>query len=176
MPCACCQNRPMIRRGWRKLATAFFGWALIAAGQLQAQDTRASPEPVIASGAASTPAPAFEVEIDAPQEIRELLQRHLELMRYRELADLDNTELARLLLAAEHNTRELLATLGYFSAEVTLRLQAAAAGQATARHVVVAVQPGPATRIGEVVITSPVPSSTTSRRPGSAAPSAITGR
>ena len=153
MPCACCQNRPMIRRGLRKLAPAFLGWALLAAGQLQAQDTRASPEPVIASGAASTPAPAFEVEIDAPQEIRELLQRHLELMRYRELADLDNTELARLLLAAEHNARELLATLGYFSPEITLRLQAAAAGQATARHVLIAVQPGPATRIGEVVIT-----------------------
>ena len=155
MPCACCQNRPMIRRGLRKLALApaFFVLALIAAVQLQAQDTRASPEPVIASGAASTPTPAFEVEIDAPQEIRDLLQRHLELLRYRELADLDNTELDRLLLAAEHNARELLATLGYFSAEVTLRLQAAAAGQATSRHVVIAVQPGPATRIGEVVIT-----------------------
>ena len=145
----------MIGRGLGKLALApaFFVWALTGAGQLQAQDTRASPQPVIASGAASPPAPAFEVEIDAPQEIREVLQRHLELMRYRELADLDNTELARLLLAAEHNTRELLATLGYFSAEVTLKLQTPANGQATARHVLIAVQPGPATRIGEVVIT-----------------------
>lgn len=145
----------MFRRGFGKLALvpAFFVCTLLAAGQLRAQDTRASPEPVIAAGAKSAPAPAFDVEIDAPPEIKDLLQRHLELLRYRELADLDNTELDRLLLAAERNARDLLATLGYFSAEVTVRLQVAAAGQAVSRQVVIAVQPGPPTRIGEVAIT-----------------------
>ena len=64
--------------------------------------------------------PSFDVEIKAPQEIQTYLQSHLELLRYRELNDLDASELERLMEAAERNTRDLLGTLGYFSPDIGL--------------------------------------------------------
>ncbi len=138
------------------LAPFFFVGTLLLAlsSPLLAQENSdpATPaSPVVSTSAA--PGVVFEVEFNAPEEIADLLRRNLELMRYRELADLDNTELERLLLAAERNARELLATLGYFSPEVTVRLQPSPSGQSTPRHVVIAVQPGPPTLVSEVVIT-----------------------
>ena len=112
--------------------------AFLFAQCLQAQDQRL--------------APAFEVDIQAPPEAKATLQRHLELLRYRELTDLDNTELSRLLVAAEQNTRELLGTLGYFSPEVALALQDAPPGSVAPRRVTIVVQPGPATLVSNVAI------------------------
>jgi len=146
----------MIRRGIENLAlvVAFFVSALTGTSHVQAQDTSASPQPVISSSSPAVPVVAFDVVIQAPPDIQEFLRRNLELLRYRELADLDNTELGRLLVAAETNTRELLATLGYFSPEVTVISQPPSPGAlATPRQVVVAVQPGPPTLVSEVVIT-----------------------
>ncbi len=137
---ACCQNGGMIRRG---LARQGFGPVLCVCVLLFAQCLRAQDQPI---------APAFEVDIQAPADVKATLQRHLELMRYRELADLDSTELNRLLVAAEQNTRELLGTLGYFSPDVALALQDAPAGSAAPRRVIVTVQPGTATRVGSVAI------------------------
>ena len=70
---------------------------------------------------AQTPAKsAFDLRINAPANLADMLTRHLELQRYRSLTDLDATELTRLLQAAERNTRDLLATRGYFAPTVTL--------------------------------------------------------
>ena len=112
--------------------------AFLFAQCLQAQDQRL--------------APAFEVDIQAPAEAKATLQRHLELMRYRELTDLDDTELSRLLVAAEQNARELLGTLGYFSPDVALALQDAPQGSVAPRRVTITVQPGPATLVNSVAI------------------------
>ena len=145
----------MIRRGLKELvlAPAFFVWAVMFADSLQAQGTRAG-EAAPARVQAATPAgSAFDVDIAAPREIEDFLRRHLELMRYRELADLDNAELQRLLPAADRNTRELLATLGYFSPEVAVQLVAAPDAANAPRRVSIAVQPGPATRVAAVAIT-----------------------
>jgi len=96
--------------------------------------------------------PAFEVQVQAPEKIGDYLKRHLELMRYRALADLDDTELDRLILAADANARELMGTLGYFSPEISIERDQAAAGATATRVVRIAVQPGPATRVQSVAL------------------------
>jgi len=83
---------------------------------------------------------AFTLEVRAPDEIRDYLTRHMELQRYRSLADLDARELSRLLGAAEANARELLATLGYFAPRLTLDMQETPEAKAP-RRIVVAVDP-----------------------------------
>ena len=128
---------------------------LVLSGPVLAQESDnspAAPAPVVSTTTA--PVVVFQVEFNAPKEISDLLQRNLELLRYRELADLDNVELQRLLVAAQGNTRELLATQGYFSPDVTVQLQPAPAlTPATPRHVLITVQPGPPTLVSEVLIT-----------------------
>lgn len=101
------------------------------------------------TAAANTPVSvAFSLDIQAPDDIRPVLEQHLELLRYRELTDLSDSELARLLTTAEKNTRDLVATLGYFSPDIRLELLPASA---TAPRVVqVRVAPGEPTLVSEV--------------------------
>ena len=65
---------------------------------------------------------AFTLEVEAPKEMRELLEKHLELKRFRYQPDLQRRELTRLLGATDANVRELIGTLGYFSPTVTVEL------------------------------------------------------
>ncbi len=96
-----------------------------------------------------TPGPAFTLEIEAPAEVQALLMRHLELQRYRELGDLLDGELDRLLPEAEQDAQQLLATLGYFSPEI--RIERKAGRDATApRVVLLRVTPGEATVVRAV--------------------------
>ena len=95
------------------------------------------------------PAKAFQLTVKAPTEIQDLLQRHLELQRYRELSDLSDNELARLLTAAEKDTRELMATLGYFSPEIKFDQQASSTDPA-GRQINLSVVPGEPTVVSEV--------------------------
>ncbi|MDB5870134.1 MAG: surface antigen [Polaromonas sp.] len=79
-----------------------------------------------------------------------MLERHLELQRYRAVTDLDEAELERLVVLAERNVRNLVGTLGYFSPDIRITRE----GGVNQRPViVVAVDPGEATRIGPVAIT-----------------------
>ena len=79
-----------------------------------------------AADTASTPVtdrstlPAFTLEVRAPDGVRETLERHLELQRFRTLPDLQDGELQRLLGAADANARELLGTLGYLAPTITV--------------------------------------------------------
>ena len=57
---------------------------------------------------------AFTLRINAPDDVRQVLERHLDVLRYRQQPDLSDGEMARLLLGAEQDARELLATMGYF--------------------------------------------------------------
>ncbi|MFT3719352.1 autotransporter assembly complex protein TamA [Pseudorhodoferax sp.] len=93
---------------------------------------------------------AFAVEVRGPKPARELLERHLDLQRYRTLDDLTVAEISRLMAAAEPNARQLLGTLGYFTPQLTLELQDTPGGEQADHLVVVTVDPGPATRVGEV--------------------------
>ena len=128
---------------------------------LRAQEPTSSP-PVAAPKTDVPPSPAqaaFDLTIEAPDEIRELLGRHLELLRYRALTDLSDSELTRLLAEAEQNARELVATLGYFSPELQFEQQASASGSAT-RLLKLKVVPGEPTVVAEVKVAFGGPIST----------------
>ena len=83
--------------------------------------------------------PSFDIEVRAPESVRELLDRHLELRRYREVSDLDDSELARLMLLAERDVRELIATIGFFDPKIEIRSEP---GERPRPLIVVDVEPG----------------------------------
>jgi len=93
---------------------------------------------------------AFDLRINAPTAIQTLLAKHLELQRYRSLTDLDDTELARLLQAAEANAHELLATQGYFAAQVTVQAIPTPQNPDAPREVLLTVEPGEPARVSAV--------------------------
>lgn len=99
--------------------------------------------------AATAQQPAFDLVVRAPGPLEDLLERHLELRRYREVSDLDDAEIARLIVIAEKNARELLATQGYFAPQVRIQREP---GEPRPK-LVVEVEPGEATQVGEVEIT-----------------------
>lgn len=117
----------------------------------------------LAAPAQTTPPPnaAFEIRIEAPTEVRELLTRHMELYRYRELTDMDTQELTRLLQAAQTNVQDLLATLGYFAPTVQLQAQEPTPSGAP-REVLVTIVPGHQTTITavEVLFEGPIATAT----------------
>lgn len=94
---------------------------------------------------------AFSLKVQGPDAVRDYLTQHLEIQRYRQIRDLGATELSRLMVAAESNARELLATLGYFTPTLTLELKETP-GAKTPREVTVTVEPGEQTRVGPVDI------------------------
>ncbi|ART50955.1 outer membrane protein assembly factor [Acidovorax carolinensis] len=112
-----------------------------------------------AADTASTPVtnsstlPAFTLEVRAPDGVRETLERHLELQRYKALPDLQDGELQRLLAAADANARELLGTLGYFAPTITVLMTDTPGSSTALRAVVVVAEPGPQTRIATTRIT-----------------------
>ncbi len=91
--------------------------------------------------------PAFDLVVRAPENLRELLERNLELRRYRQVTDLDDAELARLIVLAEKDARELLATQGYFAPQVRITRE-----DGSPPSLVVTVEPGPQTKVSEVQI------------------------
>lgn len=96
---------------------------------------------------------AFTVEVQAPKQVQAYLLRHLDLLRYRELLDLDDSELERLQIAAERNTRDLLGTLGYFSPQVDIsRVDTASGDTRSGRVVRIVVQPGPPTIVAAAAV------------------------
>ncbi|MFN9475225.1 autotransporter assembly complex protein TamA [Acidovorax sp.] len=97
--------------------------------------------------------PSFDVQVRAPDTVRETLEKHLELQRFRQLPDLQASELQRLLGAADANARELLGTLGYFSPTITVEMTETPDAKLAPRTVVVTVDPGPQTRIAKADIT-----------------------
>ena len=104
-----------------------FAAALLLSGcsllpQKDAAESDATPGAVASAG--GTAGTAFTVDVQAePATVREFLERHLEIQRFRELDDLGAVEISRLMVAAEANARELLNTLGYFTPTLTLELR-----------------------------------------------------
>ncbi|WP_372827711.1 autotransporter assembly complex family protein [Polaromonas sp.] len=90
---------------------------------------------------------AFDIRIEAPLELRGMLERHIQLQRYRAVTDLDEAELARLVVLAESDVRNLVGTLGYFSPDIRITRSAPSNQRPT---IVVAVDPGEATTIFKV--------------------------
>lgn len=94
---------------------------------------------------------AFTVVVQAPDTVRDYLDRHLEIQRFRQLDDLGAVEISRLMVAAEANARELLGTLGYFTPRLVLELKETPGAKAP-REVLITVEPGEITRISSVQI------------------------
>lgn len=121
--------KPAFLMGWTcavlVLLLATLGRPARAEGDGQPPTTSAAGASTSASGTAAPP--AFHLEVHAPEPLRDTLLRHLELQQYRGLQDLDRDELDRLLVSAQDNARNLLATQGYFAAEVKISVQEPAA-------------------------------------------------
>jgi translocation and assembly module TamA len=137
---------------WR--AWTLVACAICSSGSLLAQTATATASDAAASAAiGAEPVMAFTVDLQAPEPVQAYLLRHLDLLRYRELRDLDDDELERLQIAAERNTRDLLGTLGYFSPQVEVSRVGTARGEAPAGRVVrIVVQPGPPTIVAAAAV------------------------
>ena len=112
-------------------------------------DPPSTPAGAVGPSAATPEVTAFDIVVRAPPVIKGLLDQHLELQRYRAVTDLDEAELARLVVLAERNVRNLVGTLGYFSPEIAITREGAATQRPT---IVVAVEPGQPTLIESVDI------------------------
>lgn len=101
----------------------------------------------------STPTLGVRVEVDAPEPLKALLERHLDLVRLGGMTrdDIDDTEWSRLIDATPAQVADLLQTEGYFTPRVMLeRAPGRAAGQPDV--VKLRVEPGARARISRVTI------------------------
>lgn len=100
-----------------------------------------------------SPTLGVAIEIDAPGELKALLEKHLDLVRLGSMArdDVDDTEWARLIDASPAQVRALLQTEGYFSPQVRIeREPGRAAGQPD--RVQLRVEPGPRARVSRLTL------------------------
>jgi translocation and assembly module TamA len=109
----------------------------------------ATPKGEVGPTGAEPEVSAFDIVVRAPAAVRELLENHLELQRYRAVTDLDEAELARLIVLAERDVRNLVGTFGYFSPDIRITREGALNQRPT---IVVAVDPGEATLVSTVAI------------------------
>jgi translocation and assembly module TamA len=129
---------------WRYCFVAVVLGAPLAA---LAQQEAAPTEQQTGQQASQAPS-AFELQIDAPRPIRDLLNSNLEIIRYRELTDLGDTELTRLMQVAKEDSRSLLATAGYFTPDIEAQLEISPNDRR--RTVRLSVKPGEPAVVGEV--------------------------
>lgn len=130
------------------------GSALACASPARAQDGSAAEPPASTPASAAQAGMPLRLEILAPAPLDAFLLRHAELQRYSELADLGRAELERLLLTAPADLRQLLATQGYFSPRVDVRLVENAGVPRTVR---ITVDPGPLAHVAgwRIVLNGP---------------------
>ena len=91
--------------------------------------------------------PPLRVTVQAPDALRQLLEKHLDVVRLAELArgeTLEAAEIDRLVAAAPAQARELLETEGYFNAEVRT--------QRDGDRLTLAVTPGPRSRVNRLTL------------------------
>lgn len=100
-----------------------------------------------------SPTLGVKIEIDAPGDLKDLLEKHLDLVRLGRVArdDVDDTEWARLIDASPAQVRELLQTEGYFSPRVSVS-RTPGRGNNEPDQVKLQVEPGARARITRVTI------------------------
>jgi translocation and assembly module TamA len=89
----------------------------------------------------------YEVRIDAPGDVRDLLEHNLDLVRFRGNDRIDREQLQRLVRVAPEQIRTLVATDGYYSPVVSATMDREAAGTPVVQ---IKVVPGEPVRVGEV--------------------------
>ncbi|TFW16099.1 autotransporter assembly complex protein TamA [Duganella callida] len=88
----------------------------------------------------------YDVRIDAPGDIRALLEKNLDLERFRGNDRIDREQLQRLVRVAPEQIRTLVATEGYYSPVVSARLDR----ETGTPQVLVKVEPGEPVRVDAV--------------------------
>jgi translocation and assembly module TamA len=88
----------------------------------------------------------YTVSIDAPGPLAELLEKNLDLVRFRGNADIDLGQLEQLVRVAPDQVRTLVATEGFYTPDVSARLDTSGA----APVVLVNVVPGAAVQVGSI--------------------------
>jgi translocation and assembly module TamA len=101
---------------------------------------------LLAASAQAAEGLKYEVRIDAPGELRELLEHNLDLVRFRGNDRIDREQLQRLVRVAPEQIRTLVATDGYYSPVVSARLDR----ETGVPLVQVKVEPGEPVRVGEI--------------------------
>lgn len=100
---------------------------------------------------ASMPAAAkYDVTIDAPRDMRKLLEKHLDLARFASRNDVTDDQFDFLVTATPQQVRDLAATDGYFSPVVRTDVRAGREGK---KAITVHVDPGPRTIVTSVELT-----------------------
>jgi translocation and assembly module TamA len=98
---------------------------------------------------------AFSLQIQAPEAIKNMLDRHLDLQRYRALLDLSDAEMRSLMRTAQQDATDLVATLGFFSPDIRVSLQPPQIGVSKVATdslpvVQIEISPGPQALVGAV--------------------------
>ncbi|WP_432720851.1 autotransporter assembly complex protein TamA [Jeongeupia wiesaeckerbachi] len=89
---------------------------------------------------------SYQVDIDAPSDIESLLERYLDLYRWRDEKKTTPESLQLLVDRTPQEAAALLHTQGYFSSKITSRLE----NNGGNYRAVVEVDPGPLTRVGKI--------------------------
>ncbi len=134
-------RRPV--RRLRRAAAALGAWLALA--QPAAAATASPPDVVPAAQAAAH----YRIELDAPDAFRPLLAGNLDLYRWRTFPGLQHDQIARLAAEAPAQAGRLLETQGYFSPQITVRVEQPDAPMPT---VVLDVVPGEPARVHSVDI------------------------
>jgi translocation and assembly module TamA len=104
-----------------------------------------APEPRDKEGNAA----GYTVEIAAPDDLLKVLRQDLDLLRWRDYPSTTRDLLERLVIEAEQQLSETLATEGYFSPRITRTIE----GDAPPWRVRIEIEPGAPTRVGEITLT-----------------------
>jgi translocation and assembly module TamA len=133
-----------------RLASAAVAATVVAAYAPAARaqdDTPANVTPATAAPDDTAPSPVikYTVRIDAPGDIKELLESNLDLERFRDSPRMTREQLFRLVRAAPEQIRTLVSTSGYYTPEVSVQFDRAA----TPAVVQVKVVPGEPVKVGE---------------------------
>lgn len=128
------------------MALACCLWGLSAV--VLAQGTAVAPSPDTLEVESADEGVRFQMEVQAPAPLDDLIKRHADIQRFATLGGLTPSELQRLLALAPQNLRQLLATQGYFSPDIQFTL----ASSTEVQVVKVVVQPGSQTKVASLKI------------------------
>jgi len=134
---------------FRYLLACAIALPLFAGGRTAAAaDAATDAAPSLPESAATQPALAYRVTVDAPSPLKEILTRDVGLVRWQGFADMSDELLDELLREAADEARNAAAAQGYFSPAITVEIDR----KADPAVVTLTVVPGEPTRITAVRI------------------------
>ncbi|WP_426087554.1 autotransporter assembly complex protein TamA [Janthinobacterium sp. PSPC1-1] len=133
--------------GQLTLAAAGGAILLFPIAHAGAQEGTQDAAPESASATEAAPAPLqYEVKVNAPGDLDELLEKNLDLERFRGNPRMDREQLQRLVRDTPEQAKNLVATAGYYTPVVTVRVDTTGAKPV----VIVDVDPGEPVTIDKV--------------------------